>query len=123
MARAKRKGWTEDYTAAVIVTSLTPNRVKHRVVGPCFYCGDDLATTVDHMLPVIRGGTDEPRNLVSCCLSCNSLKHDMTTDEFLRMFPWGSNDRKAFEKRQIAPDYWAGYEAEMRELIALKRAG
>jgi 5-methylcytosine-specific restriction endonuclease McrA len=76
LARGRRKGWTDAQTATVVVASLTPNRVTFGIVGPCFYCGSDLASTVDHLVPVISGGSDDPWNLVSCCVSCNSLKHD-----------------------------------------------
>lgn len=42
----------------------------------CAYCGSDLARspTLDHIHPKVHGGTTEERNLVSCCLSCNSSK-------------------------------------------------
>lgn len=37
----------------------------------CVYCGDD-AHTVDHIIPVDRGGLDAKENLVAACSSCNS---------------------------------------------------
>ena len=37
----------------------------------CTYCGDD-ATTVDHVIPVDKGGLDTLDNLVAACNSCNS---------------------------------------------------
>jgi 5-methylcytosine-specific restriction endonuclease McrA len=36
----------------------------------CAYCGDD-ANTVDHVIPVNKGGTDHPENLVAACNRCN----------------------------------------------------
>lgn len=47
----------------------------------CFYCGDP-ATTADHLLPVSRGGTDDPKNLVAACSNCNGTKGEMTAEEF-----------------------------------------
>jgi 5-methylcytosine-specific restriction endonuclease McrA len=32
------------------------------------------ATTVDHVVPKVLGGTDEPHNLVAACLHCNSSR-------------------------------------------------
>ena len=39
----------------------------------CQYCGN-TATTVDHIVPVTKGGTDEDFNLTSACNGCNSRK-------------------------------------------------
>lgn len=35
----------------------------------CGYCGDS-ANTVDHVIPRIDGGSDDPANLVACCWRC-----------------------------------------------------
>jgi len=37
----------------------------------CAYCGGP-ASTVDHRLPKIEGGTDDPTNLVGACKPCNT---------------------------------------------------
>lgn len=47
----------------------------------CFYCGRP-ATTVDHLLPVVRGGSDQEHNLVAACTDCNGSKGDKTPAEF-----------------------------------------
>lgn len=39
----------------------------------CTYC-DQLATTIDHVVPLIRGGTNYEGNLTPCCKRCNSSK-------------------------------------------------
>lgn len=39
----------------------------------CAYCTKP-ATTVDHVVPLVRGGTNYEGNLVPCCKSCNSSK-------------------------------------------------
>jgi 5-methylcytosine-specific restriction endonuclease McrA len=39
----------------------------------CQYCGND-ATTVDHVIPISKGGTDEPDNLLAACTRCNYSK-------------------------------------------------
>ena len=49
----------------------------------CRYCGCDGKMTVDHRIPVSRGGTGFPANLVPACLSCNSRKCDMTELEYV----------------------------------------
>lgn len=40
---------------------------------PCAYCGDK-AGTIDHIEPVVRGGSNSWTNLAAACKSCNSRK-------------------------------------------------
>ena len=49
--------------------------------GCCHYCGDE-ATTIDHVMPVSRGGTSDRANLVAACRRCNLEKLDFTPDEW-----------------------------------------
>lgn len=39
----------------------------------CVYCGGE-ADTIDHVIPVIKGGSYHPDNCVAACRSCNSKK-------------------------------------------------
>ena len=41
----------------------------------CQYCGQD-AHTVDHVIPISKGGNDLPDNLVAACARCNYSKSD-----------------------------------------------
>ena len=50
--------------------------------GICHYCGKKFPPeelTLDHIVPVARGG----RNLVVCCRSCNQEKKFLTPAELL----------------------------------------
>lgn len=40
---------------------------------PCAYCNQP-ATTIDHVIPLVRGGTSYEGNLTPACLRCNSAK-------------------------------------------------
>lgn len=45
----------------------------------CQYCGrkaPDVVLHVDHIVPVSKGGTDEPANLLTACADCNEGKSD-----------------------------------------------
>ena len=48
---------------------------------PCAYCGDP-ASTLDHVIPRVAGGTDDPRNLVPACRSCNGSKSGKYLNEW-----------------------------------------
>lgn len=47
----------------------------------CNYC-DNLADTIDHIVPLSRGGTNYENNLVPACRSCNSKKRDKLISEW-----------------------------------------
>lgn len=50
----------------------------------CYYCGQE-ANTVDHIVPISKGGISSEDNMISCCLRCNSSKRDrMNPGSFLR---------------------------------------
>lgn len=54
----------------------------HAVIyGPCWYCGDKNAGTVDHQIPLVKGGK-EKGNLVPACSKCNCSKGKSTVEEF-----------------------------------------
>lgn len=64
------------------VTLSTQNAVYARDGHQCRYCGTTEAPFhLDHVLPVIQGGTSEPGNLVVACQSCNCRKSVYTPEE------------------------------------------
>jgi 5-methylcytosine-specific restriction protein A len=45
--------------------------------GKCHYCGKDVgakALTMDHVVPLVRGGRSNKGNLVPACKQCNDEK-------------------------------------------------
>ncbi len=45
--------------------------------GTCYYCGKKVginALTMDHIIPLSRGGRSTKDNLVPCCKRCNTRK-------------------------------------------------
>lgn len=52
---------------------VTKKDVKKLLLNSCFYC-DGVATTIDHVVPIARGGSHSVGNLVPACLSCNLSK-------------------------------------------------
>lgn len=53
-----------------------------RLAGACIYCGSTEQVTMDHVVPISRGGTHGIGNLVPCCNSCNIKKNDKTVMEW-----------------------------------------
>lgn len=73
-----------------------PVAVVKRILSAriCFYCGVGIEpllgdkkhpckATLDHRVPIGRGGRTGESNLVAACLACNLAKHMQTDVEFL----------------------------------------
>ena len=48
---------------------------RKRAAGICHHCGGKVAAaalTMDHLVPIIRGGKSTKGNLVASCKKCNS---------------------------------------------------
>lgn len=50
------------------------NELYERYFGLCVYCHINKATTLDHVIPISRNGSNNIENLMPACLSCNSSK-------------------------------------------------
>lgn len=53
--------------------------------GRCHYCGAAVPPrelTMDHIVPVVRGGRSDRGNVVPCCKECNTRKHDLLPIEW-----------------------------------------
>lgn len=48
----------------------------------CAYCNVATADTIDHVIPLIRGGTNREGNLLPACRPCNSSKGARTVAEW-----------------------------------------
>lgn len=53
--------------------------------GVCYYCGKRFKPselTMDHIVPIIRGGKSAKGNIVPCCKECNNKKKYMLPMEW-----------------------------------------
>lgn len=68
----------------------------------CAYCRQNMrrakkgrielrTATLDHVLPISRGGRNQRSNLVAACSACNSAKGSMTGEEFRAMMSFPAN--------------------------------
>lgn len=49
-------------------------RARRILDGACAYCGSTESLTLDHVVPLARGGSHAIENLVAACRTCNSRK-------------------------------------------------
>jgi 5-methylcytosine-specific restriction protein A len=50
---------------------------RRRAGGTCHYCGNKVPPselTMDHLVPLVRGGRSTKGNLVPACKQCNAAK-------------------------------------------------
>lgn len=50
--------------------------------GQCAYCGRERHLNKDHVVPVSKGGTDWPTNILWVCVPCNQAKKNAPLEEF-----------------------------------------
>ena len=53
--------------------------------GVCYYCGRAVPPkklTMDHLVPIARGGKSNKGNVVPCCKDCNTQKQSMLPMEW-----------------------------------------
>ena len=81
-----------------------------RQSGSCFYCEREItfyrkkpnSLEIDHRIPISRGGGDSVENLVASCRQCNSLKANLTDEEFRKKFA-ASELRERHDSRLAKP--------------------
>ena len=59
--------------------------IKARDGNKCVYCGSTESLTIDHVVPLSKGGPTTSSNCVTACRSCNQAKGSMQIDEFLNL--------------------------------------
>jgi hypothetical protein len=76
---AKERGWRRDSIPASLVLKVF-RRDKFR----CVVCGSNENLQIDHIRPVIAGGTHDKRNLQTLCKKCNLKKGAKIPESFER---------------------------------------
>lgn len=51
--------------------------------GHCHYCDKEAKLTLDHVIPLSRGGKHSKDNVVAACVHCNCSKGKQTLEEWL----------------------------------------
>jgi len=71
-ARTKRR-----VTLGVVASTLTAEEwreIKKQYQYRCVYCGQKLSLTIEHAVPISKGGTHTKNNVVPACFQCNSRR-------------------------------------------------
>ena len=58
---------------------------NRRSSGVCHYCRRQFKArelTMDHVVPIIRGGKSTKSNVVPCCRECNAQKQNLLPSEW-----------------------------------------
>ncbi len=100
---------------------LTKHRLFARDRQICGYCGGHFADgdlTVEHILPVSRGGQHDWTNVVTACRSCNTRKGSRTPEEAhmpLLYVPYRVSRNEGFilSNRRILADQMAFLQATL----------
>lgn len=66
--------------AAGVLTAVEWRQILARYNNRCLACGIDGGLTIDHVIPVSKGGLNTAANVQPLCGSCNSSKSTKTTD-------------------------------------------
>lgn len=57
-------------------------RIFAMTAGLCWFCGINKAVTLDHIIPISKGGTNEDSNLLPACKKCNGHKMCLDVEQY-----------------------------------------
>ena len=87
--RLKHRAYSRNYKArkkaAGCFRAKDIARIYAESNGCCAYCQNPVGTKyhIEHIVPLSRGGTNNPSNLCVACPKCNLSKHNKTPDEWV----------------------------------------
>jgi len=81
--------------------AISARDLRRLSTAPCFHCGSTKNPTLDHLIPLSRGGSHGIGNLIPMCKSCNCTKHDKT---FMEWRMWLIRAGRAATPATVAQD-------------------
>ncbi|CAK9155747.1 unnamed protein product [Ilex paraguariensis] len=108
-------------------SNLSRTNILQRDDFTCQYCSSGENLTIDHVLPIARGGEWTWENLVTACEKCNSRKGQKTVEEAnmklmkvpkapkdydIVAIPLTSSTIKMLRKKKGMPEEWQQYLAK-----------
>ena len=78
---------SEDMSKRIVFPQEIRLKAYNQSEGRCVYCGrfvpfDEM--TIDHIVPLSKGGTNYEENLQCCCKECNLMKQDLLEHDFYK---------------------------------------
>jgi hypothetical protein len=70
----------------------------------CMWCGSP-GTTVDHIIPASKGGSDLPQNLFAACMECNTKRGSRSAFSFFRVKIFSAPKRMKLLYRILKANY------------------
>ena len=88
MCRQQRKALMRNGSKLSIkrIQMVYEDNIKKYGTLTCIYCLKSIEfgkDTLEHKIPIIRGGTNDYENLAVACFSCNSSKGRKTVEEYM----------------------------------------
>lgn len=84
----ERRGPLACHTSACEIPPKRPNRSRRNYRAAyerdgfrCRYCGATEPLSIDHVVPVVQGGSDDLANIVVACMPCNLRKSGRTPEQ------------------------------------------
>jgi 5-methylcytosine-specific restriction endonuclease McrA len=59
------------------IFAISKKEITQLLQSPCFYCKSDKSGTIDHVVPLSKGGRHSIGNLLPACMDCNQRKSAM----------------------------------------------
>ena len=74
---AKRKIKKQKNNAGSNISYAESLKIARPKLDYCVYCGSTDTPSIDHIIPIDKGGTQDPKNLIRACAFCNSSKRNL----------------------------------------------
>jgi 5-methylcytosine-specific restriction endonuclease McrA len=78
-ARIARRNYARRVRNKPLVSTLTASEwlaIQDTYKHKCVYCGEKKPLTMDHIIPISKGGNHTKENIVPACHSCNARKYN-----------------------------------------------
>lgn len=86
-------GWLDDWECVLTLHGFCQvsamrkslgKKLRAQVLAPgkCAACGSSKSLVIDHIVPVVKGGTCQAENLQALCAPCNRSKGKKTPDQW-----------------------------------------